>query len=224
MNHQDLPKGSPLSSQTSFEPPAARLRLGILLSGRGSNFLAIADSIRAGKLQGVEIAVVVSNVADASGLAAARELGLPARLYVSKGRPRAEHDADVLACLKEHRVDLVCLAGYMRLLSPAFVAAYRDRIINIHPSLLPAFPGLEAQEQAFAYGVKVAGCTVHFVDDELDHGAIILQRAIPVLETDDAHSLAERILAEEHIGYTEALRMLASGLYEIRGRRFVKRA
>lgn len=199
------------------------LRLGILLSGRGSNFLAIADSIRSGRLPGVEIAIVISNLSDAPGLASARELGLPAALFVSKGRKRAEHDADVLACLSEHRVDLVCLAGYMRLLSPAFVAAFPDRILNIHPSLLPSFPGLEAQEQAFAYGVKFAGCTVHFVDDELDHGAIIVQRAVPVLETDDAHSLAARILHEEHIAYTDALRMVASGDYEIRGRRFVRR-
>lgn len=200
------------------------LRLGILLSGRGSNFLAIAESIRAGRLPGVEIAVVVSNVADAPGIAAAARLGLPHAVYVSKGRLRGEHDAGVLGCLKEHRVDLVCLAGYMRLLSPGFVAAYPNRIVNIHPSLLPAFPGLEAQEQAFAYGVKIAGCTVHFVDEELDHGAIILQRAIPVLETDDPHSLTERILAEEHLAYTEALRMVASGEYEIRGRRYVRRA
>jgi phosphoribosylglycinamide formyltransferase 1 len=207
----------------NFQTDRPLLRLGILLSGRGSNFLAIAESIRAGRLPGVEIAVVISNVAGAPGLKAARELGLPTALYVSKGLPRAEHDADVLSCLKEHHVDFVCLAGYMRLLSPAFVAAYPNRIINIHPSLLPAFPGLDAQEQAVTYGVKVAGCTVHFVDDELDHGAIILQRAITVLETDDAHSLAERILVEEHIAYTEALRMVTSGEYEIRGRRFVKR-
>lgn len=200
------------------------LRLGILLSGRGSNFLAIADSIRTGRLPGVEIAVVISNVADAPGLAAAQQLGIPTALFVSKGRSREAHDADVLGCLKEHHVDLICLAGYMRLLSPGFVAAFPSRIVNIHPSLLPAFPGLEAQEQAFAYGVKIAGCTVHFVDDELDHGAIILQRAISVLESDDAHSLAERILHEEHIAYTEALRLVASGQYEIRGRRYVKRA
>jgi phosphoribosylglycinamide formyltransferase 1 len=213
------------SSAAESRPPVRPgLRLGILLSGRGSNFLAIAESIRARRLPGVEIAVVISNVADAPGLAAARDLGLPTALYVSKGRLRAEHDADVLRCLKEHHVDFVCLAGYMRLLSPGFVAAYPNRIINIHPSLLPAFPGLDAQEQAFVYGVKMAGCTVHFVDDELDHGAIVLQRAIPVLETDDAHSLAERILVEEHVAYTEAIRMIASGEYEIRGRRFVKRA
>ena len=199
------------------------LRLGILLSGRGSNFLAIARSIAEGHLPGIEIAVVMSNVADAPGLAAAKDLGLATALFVSKGRPRAEHDADVVACLQQHKADLICLAGYMRLLSPGFIAAFPNRIVNIHPSLLPAFPGLEAQEQAFAYGVKIAGCTVHFVDDELDHGAIILQRAIPVLETDDAHSLTTRILTEEHIAYTDALRMVASGNYEIRGRRFVKR-
>lgn len=204
--------------------PVTPLRLGVLLSGRGSNFLAIAESIRAGRLAGVEIAVVISNVADAPGLAAAQEMGLPTALFVSRGRSRAEHDTAVLACLRDHRVDLVCLAGYMRLLSPEFVAALPNRILNIHPSLLPAFPGLQAQEQAFAYGVKVAGCTVHFVDDELDHGVIVVQRAIPVLESDDAHSLAERILKEEHLAYSEAIAMVSSGEYEIRGRQFVKRA
>jgi phosphoribosylglycinamide formyltransferase-1 len=199
------------------------LRLGILLSGRGSNFLAIAESIRAGRLTGVEIAVVISNVAEAPGLAAALQLGLPHAVLISKGRSRAEHDADVIACLRAHQVDLICLAGYMRLLSPEFIAAFPNRILNIHPSLLPAFPGLEAQSQAFDYGVKVAGCTVHFVDEHLDHGAIVLQRAIPVLETDDVHSLAERILAEEHIAYSEAIARVASGEYEMRGRRFAKR-
>jgi phosphoribosylglycinamide formyltransferase-1 len=194
-----------------------------LLSGRGSNFLAIAESIRTGRLKSVEIAVVISNVAEAQGLQAAREIGLPTAVFVSKGRARQEHDADVAACLKAHRVDLVCLAGYMRLLSPEFIAAFPNRILNIHPSLLPAFPGLEAQEQAFEYGVKIAGCTVHFVDEQLDNGAIVVQRAVPVEETDDAHSLAARILAEEHIAYTEALARVASGEYEIHGRRFVKR-
>jgi phosphoribosylglycinamide formyltransferase 1 len=200
------------------------LRLGILLSGRGSNFLAIAESIRAGRLKGVEIAVVISNVADAPGLAKAKELGLSTALFVSKGRTRAEHDADVMACLNAYGVDLICLAGYMRLLSKEFVAAFRQRILNIHPSLLPAFPGLEAQEQAFDYGVKVSGCTVHFVDEELDHGAIVVQRAVPVLDTDDARTLAERILAEEHAAYSEAIARVASGEYEIRGRRYVKTA
>ena len=203
-------------------PQSKPFRLGILLSGRGSNFLAIAESIRAGRLKGVEIAVVISNVADAAGLAAAREKGLPTAVFASKGRKREEHDADVIACLRAHGVDLVCLAGYMRLLSKGFVAAFHNRILNIHPALLPAFPGLEAQTQAFDYGVKVTGCTVHFVDDELDHGAIVVQRAIPVLEADDAHSLAERILVEEHIAYTEAIARVVSGEYEVRGRRYVK--
>ena len=207
---------------TQLQDAKARKRLGILLSGQGSNFLAIAQSIREGQLPNVEIAVVISNVAEAAGIAAAERLGLPHAVLVSKGRKRQEHDADVMACLRAHRVDLVCLAGYMRLLSKEFVAAFPNRILNIHPALLPAFPGLEAQEQAFAYGVKVTGCTVHFVDDELDHGAIVVQRAIPVLETDDAHSLAERILAEEHLAYTEAIARVVSGEYEVRGRRFVK--
>jgi len=205
---------------TEGRPP---LRLGVLRSGRGSNFLAIAESIRLGRLKGVQIAVVISNVPDAAGLQAARDLGLPTAVLVSKGRKRAEHDADVIACLRTHRVNLVCLAGYMRLLSPEFVAAFPSRILNIHPSLLPAFPGLDAQQQAFDHGVKVAGCTVHFVDEHLDHGVIVVQRAIPVLETDDAHSLAARILVEEHIAYSEAIARVASGEYEIRGRRFVKR-
>jgi len=199
------------------------IRLGILLSGRGSNFLAIAQSIREGRLPGIEIVVVISNVAGAPGIAAAGEPGLPHTTLVSKGRPRVEHDADVVACLRSHDVDLVCLAGYMRLLSPEFIAAFHNRILNIHPSLLPAFPGLEAQQQAFDYGVKVAGCTVHFVDEHLDHGVIILQRAIPVLDSDDAHTLSARILAEEHLAYSEAIARVASGDYEIRGRRYVLR-
>ncbi len=203
---------------------AGPVRLGILLSGRGSNFLAIAESIRAGRLKGVGIAVVVSNVAEAGGLRAARDLGLATAVFVSKGRRRAEHDTDVVACLKAHDVDLVCLAGYMRLLSAEFVAAFPNRILNIHPSLLPAFPGLDAQQQAFDYGVKVAGCTVHFVDEDLDHGAIVVQRAVPVLESDDAHTVAERILVEEHQAYCEAIARVASGEYEIVGRRFVKRS
>jgi phosphoribosylglycinamide formyltransferase-1 len=206
------------------ETLARPARLGILLSGRGSNFLAIARSIREGRLPDAEIAVVISNVADAPGISAARELGLPIAIHVSRGRPRAEHDADVLATLREHNVDLVCLAGYMRLLSPEFIAAFPNRILNIHPSLLPAFPGLDAQRQAFDYGVKVAGCTVHFVDEHLDHGVIILQRVIPVLDTEDAHTLAARILAEEHIAYSEAIARVASGDWEIQGRRYVRRS
>jgi phosphoribosylglycinamide formyltransferase-1 len=201
-------------------------RLGILLSGRGSNFLAIARAIREGRLANAEIAVVISNVEDALGLQAAHELGLTTALFVSKGRKRAEHDAEVADCLRMHGVDLVILAGYMRLLSPEFIAAFPDRILNIHPSLLPAFPGLDAQKQAFDYGCKVAGCTVHFVDEHLDHGVIVLQRSIPVLDGDDAHSLAERILAEEHIAYSEAIGRVLSGEFcdefRIEGRRYVR--
>jgi len=210
-------------SEVRLRDDGRPVRLGILLSGRGSNFVAIAESIGLGRLKGVEIAVVISNVADAPGLKAAQEMGIANAALVSKGRKREEHDQATVTCLKEHKVDLVCLAGYMRLLTPGFVAAFQNRILNIHPSLLPAFPGLEAQEQAFAYGVKVAGCTVHFVDDELDHGVIVAQRAVPVLEDDDAHAVAERILREEHAAYSEAIGMVASGEYEIRGRRFVKR-
>jgi phosphoribosylglycinamide formyltransferase 1 len=195
-------------------------RLGILLSGRGSNFLAIAKSIREGRLPDAEIAIVIANVADAPGLKAAQDLGLPTTVFVSKGRKRAEHDADVAVCLREHGVDLVILAGYMRLLSPEFIAAFPNRILNIHPSLLPAFPGLDAQQQAFDYGCKVAGCTVHFVDEHLDHGVIVLQRSIAVLETDDAHTLSDRILAEEHIAYSEAIARVVSGEYRIEGRRY----
>ena len=198
------------------------VRLGILLSGRGSNFLAIAESIRTGILKGAEISIIISNVAGAAGLSAAERLGLPHAVLESKGRKREDHDADVIASLRAHKVDLVCLAGYMRLLSPQFIAAFPNRILNIHPSLLPAFPGLEAQEQAFAYGAKITGCTVHFVDEELDHGAIVVQRAIPVLDSDDEHSLAERILAEEHLAYTEAIARVVSGEYQIQGRKYVK--
>jgi phosphoribosylglycinamide formyltransferase-1 len=196
-------------------------RLGILLSGRGSNFLAIDRAIREGRLPDAEIAIVIANVADAPGLAAARELGLPTALFTSASRKRAEHDADVAACLRQHNIDLVILAGYMRLLSPEFVAAFPNRILNIHPSLLPAFPGLDAQQQAFDYGSQIAGCTVHFVDEHLDHGVIVLQRSIAVLETDDAHSLAERILAEEHVAYSEAIARVLSGEYRVEGRRYV---
>jgi phosphoribosylglycinamide formyltransferase 1 len=199
------------------------IRLGVLLSGRGSNFLAIAKNIREERLPGVEIGIVISNSADAPGVAAARELGLKTAVHVSKGRPRAEHDREMLAALEAAEVDLVCLAGYMRLLSPEFIHAFSNRILNIHPSLLPAFPGLEAQTQAFDYGVKVAGCTVHFVDEHLDHGVIILQRVIAVLETDDAHSLSDRILVEEHQAYSEAIARVASGEYAIEGRRYVQR-
>jgi len=195
--------------------------LGILLSGRGSNFVAIADSIDAGRIPDARIAVVISNRADAPGIATARQRGLNALVIPSKGRPREEHDREVVARLQDHGVDLVCLAGYMRLLSPWFVQQFPRRILNIHPSLLPAFPGLEAQAQAFAYGVKVSGCTVHFVDEELDHGAIIVQKAVPVLDSDDEYTLAARILEQEHIAYTEAINLVLSSNLKIEGRRLI---
>src|SRR5450759_3076242 len=173
--------------------------LGILLSGRGSKVVAIADSSAAGRIPDARIAVVISNRADAPGLETARHRGLNALVISSKGKPREEHDREVVAALLDNKVDLVCLAGYMRLLSPWFVRQFPSRILNIHPSLLPAFPGLEAQQQAFAYGVRVSGCTVHLVDEELDHGAIIVQKTVPVLDSDDEHMLAPRILEQEHI-------------------------
>jgi phosphoribosylglycinamide formyltransferase-1 len=195
--------------------------LGILLSGRGSNFFAIADSIDAGRIADARIAVVISNKEEAPGITAARQRGLHALIIPSKGKPREEHDREVVAALKQHKVALICLAGYMRLLSPWFVQQFPRRILNIHPSLLPAFPGLEAQEQAFAYGVKVSGCTVHFVDEELDHGAIIVQKTVPVLDGDDEHTLGARILAQEHAAYSEAINLVLKGNYEIKGRRMV---
>jgi phosphoribosylglycinamide formyltransferase-1 len=195
-------------------------KLGILLSGRGSNFLAIADNIAAGRLK-AEIAVVISNRADAPGIEAARQRGLDARVIPSKGKEREGHDREVVAALEEKQVDLVCLAGYMRLLSPWFIRQFPNRILNIHPALLPAFPGLEAQKQAFEHGVKVSGCTVHFVDEDLDHGPIIVQKTVPVLETDDEHALAERILVQEHIAYSEAIAIVLEGNFEIIGRRVV---
>ena len=198
-------------------------RLGILLSGRGSNFLAIAEAVREGRLPGAEIAVVLSNLPDAAGLESARKLGLPAIAIPSAGRKRAEHDAELIAALREHRVDLVCLAGYMRIVSPEFVRAFPNRILNVHPALLPAFAGLDAQAQALEYGAKVAGCTVHFVDEQMDHGAIILQRVVPVLDEDTAESLSARILEQEHIAYTEAIARVLSGEYHLSGRRYIHR-
>jgi phosphoribosylglycinamide formyltransferase-1 len=197
--------------------------LGILLSGRGSNFVAIADSIDAGRVPGARIAVVISNKVDAPGIATARDRGLNALVIPSKGKAREEHDRELVAALKQHNVDLVCLAGYMRLLSPWFVQQFSRRILNIHPSLLPAFPGLEAQQQAFAYGVKVSGCTVHFVDEELDHGAIIVQEPVAVFDSDDEHTLATRILEQEHIAYTEAINIVLQGDFEIEGRRIARK-
>ena len=197
--------------------------LGILLSGRGSNFVAIADSIDAGRIPNARISIVISNKADAPGIATARARSLNTVVIPSKGKPREEHDREVVSALKQNGVELVCLAGYMRLLSPWFVQQFPQRILNIHPSLLPAFPGLEAQEQAFAYGVKVSGCTVHFVDEELDHGAIIVQKTVSVLDDDDEHTLAARILEQEHLAYTEAIRIVLDGKFEIAGRRLRKK-
>jgi phosphoribosylglycinamide formyltransferase-1 len=198
-------------------------RLGILLSGRGSNFLAIAAAIREGRLRGTEIAVVLSNKPNAPGLKAASELGLTALAVPSTGMKRAEHDAAMIAKLREHAVDLVCLAGYMRILTPDFVRAFPNRILNVHPSLLPAFPGLDAQTQALDYGAKVAGCTVHFVDEAVDHGAIVLQHTVAVLNDDTVESLSARVLKQEHTAYPEAIARVVSGEYEFRGRRYVKR-
>jgi phosphoribosylglycinamide formyltransferase-1 len=197
-------------------------KIGILLSGRGSNFEAIADSIKAGKLH-AEIAIVISNRADAPGLESAKGRGLNAQLIPSKGRAREEHDADVVSALKEAQVDVVCLAGYMRLLSPDFIRAFPNRIVNIHPSLLPAFPGMDAQKQALEYGVKVTGCTVHFVDEHLDHGPIILQKTVPVLDGDDVNSLSARILEQEHAAYSEAIGLILSGEVEVHGRAVVRK-
>jgi phosphoribosylglycinamide formyltransferase 1 len=197
--------------------------VGILLSGRGSNFLAIADSISAARIPNARIAVVISNTPDAPGIASARQRGLEALVIPSKGRKRDEHDAEVARELKARNVDLVCLAGYMRLLSADFVQAFPHRILNIHPSLLPAFPGLDAQRQALEYGAKVSGCTVHFVDEALDHGPILVQRTVPVLPDDDERTLAARILQQEHIAYTEAINIVLRGDFEIVGRRIITR-
>jgi phosphoribosylglycinamide formyltransferase-1 len=197
------------------------VKLGILLSGRGSNFEAIARNVLAGKLD-CEIGFVFSNKPNAPGLARARELGLPCGVIESAGRDRAGFDAEVADLLKENGVDLVCLAGYMRLLSGEFVWKFRQRILNIHPSLLPAFPGLDAQYQALMHGVKVTGCTVHFVDENLDAGPILLQATVPVLDGDTADTLSSRILVEEHRIYSEAIAWVLEGNYRIEGRRVIR--
>ena len=193
-------------------------KLGILLSGRGSNFEAIARNAASGALD-AEIAVVIANRPDAGGLETARQAGLPAVCIPSKGLDREVYDRMVAAELRARGVELVCLAGFMRLLSASFIREFPNRILNIHPSLLPAFPGLEAQHQAFDYGVRISGCTVHFVDEDLDSGPIILQAAVPVLDGDTAEALSARILKEEHRIYTEALRIVIGGKYRIEGRR-----
>jgi phosphoribosylglycinamide formyltransferase 1 len=207
-------------SRVTSESPRVH-RLGILLSGRGSNFLAIAAAIAQGRLANATIAVVISNRRDAPGIAAARSAGFATEVIEPQGRKRAEHDAEIIASLQARQVDLVCLAGYMRLLSAEFVRAFPQRILNIHPSLLPAFPGLDAQRQALEYGVTVSGCTVHFVDEELDHGVIVLQKPVPVLADDDEHTLSARILVQEHVAYAEAIDRVISGKYRFAGRRYV---
>ena len=197
------------------------IRLAILLSGRGSNFQAIHQAIVDGRLE-ANIVCVISNRPDAPGLARALENGLPARVIDHRSySTRAAHEEDILRVLADARPDFICLAGYMRLLTPAFIAAYPHRIINIHPSLLPAFPGIDAQAQAVQYGVKISGCTVHFVDESLDAGPILVQRAVPVRDDDTPESLATRILDEEHVAYVEALVKLSKGGYRIEGRRLV---
>ena len=199
---------------------AATHRLGILLSGRGSNFMAIADNVAAGKIP-AEIAVVISNRPNAPGLEEAERRGIPTRMIPSKGLEREQYDRLVVEVLQQKQVDLVCLAGFMRLLSPYFVSRFPNRILNIHPALLPAFPGLEAQRQALEHGVKITGCTVHFVDENLDAGPIILQTAVPVLDDDTPETLSARILKEEHRIYSEAINLVLSGGWRIEGRRVV---
>jgi phosphoribosylglycinamide formyltransferase-1 len=197
-------------------------RIAVLLSGRGSNFEALAESVSAGRIPDAEIAIVISNQPDAQGLKRAEERGIPSRMIPSKGLQREAYDRQVVAVLQEYKVDLICLAGYMRLLSSYFVAAFPQKILNIHPSLLPSFPGLESQKQALEHGVKFAGCTVHFVDENLDAGPIIQQAVVPVLDGDDEHTLSERILREEHRIYSEAAKLILEEKYRIVGRRVLK--
>jgi phosphoribosylglycinamide formyltransferase 1 len=196
-------------------------RIGVLLSGRGSNFEALADSVASGRIPNAEIALVLSNREAAVGIEKAKSRGLATKIIPSKGLEREAYDRMVVAALQEAKVDLICLAGYMRLLSPYFVAAFPQKILNIHPSLLPSFPGLEAQKQALDYGVKFAGCTVHFVDENLDAGPIILQSIVPVEDADTEETLSARILREEHKIYSEAVKLILDGKYKIQGRRVV---
>jgi phosphoribosylglycinamide formyltransferase 1 len=196
--------------------------IGVLLSARGSNFEALADSVASGRIPNAKIAVVVSNREGAPGIDRAKQRKIATRVVPSKGLERETYDRQVVAVLREHNVDLVCLAGYMRLLSPFFVASFPNRILNIHPSLLPSFPGLESQRQALEYGVKFAGCTVHFVDENLDAGPIVLQAAVRVLDDDTEATLSARILAEEHRIYSEAVRIVLEGRYKLEGRRVIR--
>ena len=196
-------------------------RIGVLLSGRGSNFEALADSVAAGRIPNAEIAIVISNRDGAPGIEKAKQRGIASQVIPSKGLEREAYDRQVVALLQDHKVDLICLAGYMRLLSPFFVAEFPQRILNIHPSLLPSFPGLEAQRQALEYGVKFSGCTVHLVDENLDAGPILAQSVVPLRDDDTDESLSARILAEEHRIYTDAVRLILSGNYRIEGRRVI---
>jgi len=198
-------------------------RVGILISGRGSNMVALADAVRDGRVPGAEIAVVLSDKPSAAGRVRARDRGLRTALVERKGRTREEHEREIISVLRAHGVEIVCLAGFMRLLSPCLIEEFRDSILNIHPSLLPAFPGLDAQRQAIEHGVKFSGCTVHFVDETLDGGPIITQRVVPVLDSDTEDTLAARILVEEHKAYPEALALVCSGKYEVVGRRVVRK-
>jgi phosphoribosylglycinamide formyltransferase 1 len=194
-------------------------RIGVLLSGRGSNSEALADGVKTGRIPNAEIAIVISNREGAPGIEKAAARGIAARVLPSKGLEREAYDRQVVAALLEYKVDLICLAGYMRLLSPYFVASFPNRILNIHPSLLPSFPGLESQRQALEYGVKFAGCTVHFVDENLDAGPIILQSVVQIRDDDTEATLSERILKEEHRIYSEAVRIVLEGKFKIQGRR-----
>jgi phosphoribosylglycinamide formyltransferase 1 len=197
-------------------------RIAILISGRGSNMVALADAISSGSIPDTEIAVVVSDKPAAGGLQLARDRGLETAVIERRGRSREEHELEIISVLQAHQIDLVCLAGYMRLLSQCFIAEFRGRILNIHPSLLPSFPGLDAQRQALAHGVKISGCTVHFVDDTLDGGPIVAQRTVPVQDDDTEETLSARILEQEHQLYVEALRIVLDGNYEIAGRRVIR--
>jgi len=197
-------------------------RIAVLLSGRGSNFEAIAESVRAGRIPDAELTIVVSNRESAGGIEKARQRGIEAVVIPSKGKQREEYDREVVALLKQKKIDLVCLAGFMRLLSPYFVQEFRHRILNIHPALLPSFLGLEAQKQALEWGVKFSGCTVHLVDEHLDAGPIICQAVVPVEDGDTEETLAARILREEHRIYAEAINIVLSGRYRIEGRRVLR--
>jgi phosphoribosylglycinamide formyltransferase-1 len=197
------------------------MKIGILISGRGSNMSALIEAVKSGEIPKSEISIVVSDKSEAAGLERAREKDVETLVIERKERTRSEHDAKIVSELKKRNVELVCLAGYMRLLSGDFIEAFRNRIINIHPSLLPSFPGLDAQRQAFEYGVRVSGCTVHFVDEGLDSGAIIAQKAVPVLDDDKPETLSARILEQEHRLYVEAVSKIVSGKYEIKGRRVI---